>query len=115
MYQDRLYYVKKGGYLTAINPISGEPFFESKKIGVSGEYYASPIGVDGQILVASKEGIITLFKASDEFEIIKKIDMEESILSSPAIVDETHTLDRQPPFGFRVEPYYLSEFGPGKP
>ena len=88
LYQDRLYYVKKGGYLTAIHPISGEPFFESEKIGVSGEYYASPIGVDGQILVASKEGIITLFKASDKFEIIKKIDMEESILSSPAIVDD---------------------------
>ncbi len=89
LYQDRLYYVKKGGYISCVNPDTGEPYFESEKLGVSGEYYASPIGVDGKVLVASQGGVITLLSASDEYEIIQKIEMNEAIVSSPAIANDT--------------------------
>lgn len=89
LYQNRLYYVKKGGYITCVNPKSGEPYFESEKLGVSGEYYASPIGVNGKVLVASQGGVITLLKASETFEITGKIEMNEAILSSPAIANDT--------------------------
>ncbi len=89
LYQNRLYYVKKGGYISCVNPDSGEPYFEPEKLGVSGEYYASPIGVDGKVLVASQGGVITLLRASDEYEVIKKIEMNEPIVSSPAIAGKT--------------------------
>lgn len=87
LYQGRLYYVKKGGYVSCVEPASGVPYFESKRLGISGEYYASPIGVDGKVVVASDSGIIAVLKASDEFEILFTVDMEESILASPAVAD----------------------------
>lgn len=87
LYENRLYYVKKGGYLSCVDPASGVPFYESEKLGVSGEYFASPIGIDSKVIVASQGGIITILSASPKFEILSTVDIGEAILSSPAMVD----------------------------
>jgi hypothetical protein len=87
LYQNRLYYVKKGGQVSCVEPASGEPYFESMRLGVSGEYYASPIGVDGKIVLAADSGIISILSASDSFEVLATVNMEESISASPAVVD----------------------------
>ena len=85
-YQGRLYYVRDGGLLTCLDAKSGEPFFEAERLGVAGEYYASPIAVDGKILVASQKGAIFVLKASDHFELLGKTDLQEQIFATPAIV-----------------------------
>ena len=36
----RLYYVKKGGYVSSVDAQTGEAFFEASRLGVGGEYYA---------------------------------------------------------------------------
>ncbi|QXD23540.1 PQQ-binding-like beta-propeller repeat protein [Opitutia bacterium ISCC 51] len=87
LYQNRLYLVKKGGTVSCLDPSSGVAYYERKRLGSSGEYYASPIGVDNKILIASEPGKLIILKASDEFEILESVDMNESIKASPAIVD----------------------------
>lgn len=87
LYKNRLYLVKKGGTISCLDPVSGDAYYERKRLGASGEYYASPIGIDNKILIASEPGMLIIIDASDEFEILQSIDFEESIKASPAIVD----------------------------
>ena len=87
IYKDRLYLVKKGGTVSCLKPSSGESFYERKRLGASGEYYASPIGVDDKVIIASLGGKMIIIKAADEFEILSTIDFKERILASPALVD----------------------------
>jgi outer membrane protein assembly factor BamB len=87
LYRNRLYYVKNGGFVTCVDPASGTPHYERARLGVSGEYYASPIGVGDKILFAGKKGSIVILKATDEFEIEARIDLEDSIYATPAVVD----------------------------
>jgi outer membrane protein assembly factor BamB len=87
LYNNRLYLVKKGGTVSCLNPQTGEAYYDRGRLGASGEYYASPIGVDGKILIASEPGKIIILRASDEFEILRTIDMEEAIKASPAMAD----------------------------
>lgn len=87
LYKNRLYLVKKGGTISCLKPVTGEAYYERKRLGASGEYYASPIGVDDKILIASEPGKLIVIKASDQFEILRSVDFQESIKASPAIVD----------------------------
>ena len=87
LYEDRLYLVKKGGTISCLNPDTGEVYFERKRLGAPGEYFASPIGIDGKILVPSERGVLVTLKASDSFEILSKVDFGEKLIASPAIVD----------------------------
>ena len=87
LYKNRLYLVKKGGTISCLQPDSGHAYYERKRLGASGEYYASPIGVDDKILIASEPGKLIVIPASDEFEILQSVDFQESIKASPAIAD----------------------------
>lgn len=87
LYRDRLYYVKKGGWLSCVNPETGDPYFATKRLGVSGEYYASPVAVNDWIILGSDSGILSIVKAADDFEIVHSADFEEAILASPVVVD----------------------------
>lgn len=87
LYKNRLYLVKKGGTVSCLDPKTGVPYFERGRLGAYGEYYASPIGIDDKILIASEPGTITVIKASDELEILSSINMEEPIVASPAVMD----------------------------
>jgi len=67
LYKNRLYLVKKGGTISCLDPVSGDAYYERKRLGASGEYYASPIGIDNKILIASEPGMLIIIDASDEF------------------------------------------------
>lgn len=86
-YQDRIYLVKNNGLLTCYNAVTGAPLYVEQKLGAGGDYYASPVAIEGQILLTSRKGILTIVKAGDTFEVLARNDMEESILATPALVD----------------------------
>ena len=87
LYKNRLYLVKKGGTVSCLEPASGKSHYERKRLGAPGEYYASPIGVDNQVIIASLGGKMMILKAADEFEMLSTIDFGERILASPAVAD----------------------------
>ena len=87
LYRNRLYYVRNGGRVTCLDPSTGQPHFEGGRLGVSGEYYASPLGVGDRILFTARKGSLITLEASDQLEIHQTVDLEEGILATPAIVD----------------------------
>ena len=86
---DKLYLVKKGGFVSCINTKTGKPFYKSERLGLGGEYYATPISVGNKILIAAQRGTVFLIKPSEEFEILASNKIGENISATPAIIDNT--------------------------
>jgi outer membrane protein assembly factor BamB len=88
VWHDRLYLIRNGGLLVCRDLQTGKLIYENR-IGSPGGYYASPALADGRIYVASDGGTVTVVKAGDEFEVLARNDLRESVLASPAIADNT--------------------------
>lgn len=88
-YNQRLYFVKKGGYMSSLDAESGEPYFEGQRLGEGGEYYASPVGVGGRVLVGSGRGTMFVLGTGDELEIVARNRFDEGIYATPAVVSNT--------------------------
>jgi len=89
LHEGRLWLVKTGGFVTCIDPANGKPHFDRKRLDDRGEYYATPLGVPGHVVVASDAGTIYVLKSASDFEILTTVDTGEPIQATPAVVDGT--------------------------
>lgn len=87
LYQGVLYLVRTGGILTTLNPATGEVLKQGRLQGALEGYYASPVGADGKVYLASDGGKLTVLKAGGEWEILTMNDMEEELYATPAIAE----------------------------
>jgi outer membrane protein assembly factor BamB len=88
-YKNRIYIIKDGGLLTTYDTASGKILSGPKRIGSEGDYYASPLGIDGKILVVSLEGVATVLSATESPEVLSKTTFEERIWASPVVQNNT--------------------------
>ena len=86
-YRGRLYTIQDGGRLTAFSPKTGDSLFEQERIGVDGEYFASPIAANGHIYLCSTRGIVTVIGAADTLDVKARNKLGERIQATPAIAD----------------------------
>lgn len=86
---DRIYLVKSMGLITCLDSETGASFFSGQRTGVKGEYFSSPVKVGEHIVLCSNRGTIFIFKDSKEFEIISTNQIDEEIIATPAVVDNT--------------------------
>jgi outer membrane protein assembly factor BamB len=89
VYRGRVYFVKTGGFLTCLDVKTGKAQFESERLGVGGEYYATPVAVGEHIVVCAERGTVFLVKAGDRFEIVARNALGESLCATPAVVENT--------------------------
>jgi len=85
----RLYLVKTGGLLTVYEGATGKVLLDKERLGVPGDYYASPIAAGGRIFIASLSGVLLALKPGDKLEVLGKADLGEPIAATPAVVDNT--------------------------
>ena len=85
----RLYLVKNGGLLTVYEGATGKLLVDKERLGVPGDYYASPIAVGEKIFIASQSGVIVSLKPGDKPEVLTKANLGESISATPAVVENT--------------------------
>jgi outer membrane protein assembly factor BamB len=88
-YRGRVYLVATGGFVTCVDLRSGQPHFERERLGLGGEYYASPVAVGEHILICAQRGTVFLIKAQDQLEIIHQVGLGEPIFATPAVADNT--------------------------
>jgi outer membrane protein assembly factor BamB len=84
-YRDVLYLLKEGGILTALDPKTGAVFKQDRLREAPGDYFSSPVGVDGKIYTISHEGKVTVLKAGSEWEILAVNDLGDICNATPAI------------------------------
>ncbi|MCP5518824.1 MAG: PQQ-binding-like beta-propeller repeat protein [Verrucomicrobiales bacterium] len=87
-YEDRLYLVRNGGILTAVNAVNGEILYR-ERLGGSGQYSASPVLANDHLYLLSNRGHLSVVKAGDTFEPVGSYDLEEPASVTPAIDTDT--------------------------
>ena len=88
VYQSRLYQIRSGGILACRNLETGKLIYE-KPTDSRGGYFASPIAVDERIYIASDRGTVTVIKTGDAFEVLARNDLNDRIMASPALAENT--------------------------
>ena len=84
-YKGLVYMIKNGGIVSCMNAKSGELLYR-ERLGASGPYFSSPVAASGRIYIASLNGIITVFEAGEQLDILAKNDLDERICATPAVV-----------------------------
>ena len=87
LYHDgRVYLLSEKGVLTCREATSGKELYK-QRLGVEGTCYASPVVGDGKIYVASDGGTVIVFEPGDRYRRLARIDFDEGIVATPALVD----------------------------
>lgn len=89
IHRGRVYFVKTGGFLSCLDAKTGAAHYESERLGVAGEYYATPVAVGEHIVVCAERGTVFLVKAGDQLDIASRNVLGESLCATPAVVDNT--------------------------
>jgi outer membrane protein assembly factor BamB len=87
IYQDVVYLFRGGGIATSLDAKTGKILKQARLTGALEDYYASPVGVDGKIYIASEHGKVVVLKAAGEWEILAINDFDSDIYATPALAD----------------------------
>jgi hypothetical protein len=53
--------------------------------GALEDYYASPIGVDGKVYIASEHGKVVVLRAASDWEVLAINEFDSDIYATPAV------------------------------
>ena len=82
----RVYTVTNGGIVSCMEAATGKLLYRNR-LGVGGSYYASPVLAAGNIYFTSGDGVVSVIRDSEKFELAAKNDLGEPVFATPAIVD----------------------------
>jgi outer membrane protein assembly factor BamB len=85
-YQGRLYVVTNGGIASCYDAQTGKMLYR-RRLGAGGFFYASPVAANGNLYAASYNGVVVVFKAGDQGEVLARNDLGERIVATPALAD----------------------------
>jgi outer membrane protein assembly factor BamB len=85
-YRGRVYMVKDGGILTCIEAANGKVMYR-ERLGAGGSYFSSPVAADGKIYIGSRQGTLTIVSAGDSFKVLSRVELNEPIMATPALVE----------------------------
>lgn len=83
---DLAFFWSDGGILTCASPKSGKIHYQER---VRGRYFGSPVSNGSEIACVSTTGEIVVTAASDEFEILNRIDLDTKTHSTPAFDEDS--------------------------
>lgn len=87
-YQNRVYLVRSGGIVTCLEATTGKLVYRERLgPGTGGAYFSSPVAVNGRVIVASGDGMVSVLAAGDRLDVLARNNLGEAILASPAVVD----------------------------
>ena len=59
--------------------------YQDERLGALGDYYSSAIGAAGRVYIASQNGVVMVFRAGDQLEILARNKLDEEIFATPAV------------------------------
>jgi outer membrane protein assembly factor BamB len=87
LYRGTLYMVNDSGILISFNPATGEVIKQGRLKGAIDKYFASPVGADGKVYLASQDGTISVVDAKGQWEILSVNALGDEVFATPAIGD----------------------------
>ena len=87
LYDETLYMLKHNtAILTAFDAKSGEVYYGPERIEAIDGAYGSPVGANGYVYLAGRDGNTVVLKAGSKFEVVATNILDEGFDASPAIV-----------------------------
>lgn len=87
LYRGTLFMVNDSGILISFDPASGKVLKQGRLKGAIDKYFASPVGADGKVYLASQDGTVSVVDAKGEWEILSVNGLGEEVFATPAIAD----------------------------
>jgi outer membrane protein assembly factor BamB len=79
---DRLFLWSDSGIVTCVKPATGDITWQER---VGGNFFASPVWVDGRLFCVSTAGEVVVLDASDHFQVLARNPLDELTHSTPAV------------------------------
>jgi outer membrane protein assembly factor BamB len=79
-----LYLWTDSGIVTCVDAATGTGHWRER---VGGEFYSSPIWIEGRLYCISKHGQIVVLAASREFEVLARMELGEKTFATPAVAN----------------------------
>jgi len=87
-HENRIYLVRNGGYLAAVDATDGKVLYR-ERLGAPGQYSASPVVANGHLYLASNRGVVTVVRTGDAFRKVFQRDLGEPVFVTPAVGPRT--------------------------
>jgi outer membrane protein assembly factor BamB len=84
-YEGRIYVLLDQGFIACYDSMTGREIYGKTRIDTGAGFSASPIAMDGKLFCPSEEGDVFVIKAGDQYELLAKNSLGESIMASPAV------------------------------
>lgn len=102
LYQGVLYMVNDSGILLSFDPATGAVIKQGRLKGAIDKYFASPIGADGKVWLASQDGTISIVSAKGDWEMIQVNTLDDEVFATPVPADgELFVRTRSALYNFR--------------
>lgn len=85
LHDDRIYLVRKGGLLSALQSGTGESLYRERIPDAPGQYAASPVIANGHLYLVSSLGKVSVIRTGDSLELVHQLDLHESTETTPAV------------------------------
>lgn len=87
--ENRLYMSKTNdAYLSCLNALTGEVYYEDQPLPGLRGIYASPIVANGHVYIVGREGTVMVIKDAPTFQVVATNSLSERIDASPVAVDK---------------------------
>jgi outer membrane protein assembly factor BamB len=84
-YRGRIGFVRDGAMWTVINPATGERVLDRERLGIGGQFVASPIAANGFIYTVNASGTFAVLRADDTLDVAAVNKLGENVRCTPAI------------------------------
>jgi len=85
LYDGNVYLMSDKGLLTCLDARTGEVRYEGGRPSVPASFMASPVVVEGHLLLMSQDGDTFVVKTGPRFEVVRTNPLGEPISASPAV------------------------------
>ena len=85
VYKNVVFLVRSGGIATTLDARTGRVLKQARLTGALEDYYASPIGADDKVYIASEHGKVVVLRAAGEWEILAINEFDSDIYATPAL------------------------------
>jgi len=84
-YRGRLGFARDGAMWTLIDPATGRRLLDRERLGIGGQFSASPIAANGFIYVVNTSGTFAVLRADDTLDVVAVNKLGEGVRCTPAI------------------------------
>ena len=85
LYEDYLYLMTDTGLMSCLEARTGEVQYEGGRVPIPATFTASPVAVDGKILITSEDGDTFVIEAGPRYEILRTNSVSEPVYASLAL------------------------------